>query len=80
MVAIITRTVGLLVTGIIILLIRRDRLRVNHGMAWGTVAIGFSLLGFEPQIFDNLAQHIGIAYPPILAITIALSVLSLKYY
>ncbi|MFT6955205.1 MAG: hypothetical protein ACJAYC_000198 [Halieaceae bacterium] len=78
MVPIVTGTVGVLVAGIIILLMRKDRLHVNHGMGWIVVALGFSLLGFAPQIFDNLAQRIGIAYPPVLALTIGLSVLVLK--
>ncbi|MEH6515082.1 MAG: DUF2304 domain-containing protein [Halioglobus sp.] len=78
MVPLVTGTVGVLVAGIIILLMRRDRLHVNHGMGWVAVALGFSLLGFAPQVFDNLAQRIGIAYPPVLALTIGLSVLVLK--
>ena len=78
MVPLVTGTVGVLVAGIIILLMRKDRLHVNHGMGWVCVALCFTLLGFAPQIFDNLAERIGIAYPPVLALTIGLSVLVLK--
>lgn len=70
--------VGLAVAGLILWLIRRDRLHVDHGLMWIGVAIGFALLGFAPGIIDWVAQRLGIAYPPIIGVLIALALLVLK--
>ena len=78
MVSVITSVIGLLVAGLIILLIRKDRLHVTHGMGWIIVATGFALLGFAPRIMDQMANYLGVEYPPVLALTLAISVLVVK--
>lgn len=70
--------IGLAVSGLILWLIRRDRLHVDHGLMWIGVAVGFALLGFAPGIVDWVAQKLGIAYPPILGVLLALALLVLK--
>ena len=70
--------IGLAVSGLILWLIRRDRLHVDHGLMWIGVASGFALLGFAPGIVDWVAERLGIAYPPILGVVLALALLVLK--
>ena len=78
MVPLVTGTIGLVVAVLIIGLIRKDRLHVNHGMGWIAVALIFALLGFSPGIIDRVAQQLGIGYPPVLALTLGIAVLTIK--
>lgn len=78
MVSIVTGTIGLVLALIIIGLIRRDRLHVNHGLGWIFVAFSCALLGFSPGIIDGLAKTLGIGYPPVLALTLGIAVLIIK--
>jgi hypothetical protein len=78
MVSIVTGCIGISVALVIILLMRNDRLHVAHGLSWFVVALGFALLGFAPGIIDTVAQKLGIAYPPILAMTLGIALLVVK--
>jgi hypothetical protein len=78
MVPIVTGTIGLLVAGMIILLMRKDRLHVSHGLGWIIVAAGFALLGFAPGIIDQVAIYFGVSYPPVLALTLGVAILVVK--
>lgn len=78
MISLVTGTVGVLVAAMIIVLIRKDQLHVNHGLGWVVVAVGFALLGFSPGIIDTIAVKLGIAYPPVLALTVGIALLVVK--
>ena len=78
MIEYLTGSVGVLVALVIIILIRKDQMRVSKAVIWLLAAIGFCLLGFAPATFDQLATILGVAYPPTLAFTIALIVIALK--
>ena len=78
MVPLVTGTIGIVVAVLIIGLIRKDRLHVSHGLGWILVALVFALLGFSPGIIDRLAQSLGIGYPPVLALTLGIAVLTIK--
>jgi len=78
MISLITGTIGLLVATLIILLIRKDRMHVQHGLGWIFVACVFALLGFSPSLFDRIAQYVGVAYPPVIALALAISLLVIK--
>lgn len=78
MLSIVTGTIGLAVATLIILLIRKDRLHVRHGLMWIIVAACFAILGMFPGIIDSLARLTGVSYPPILGITVAIALLVLK--
>jgi len=78
MISLVTGAIGLLVAGLIFLLIRKDRLHVTHGMGWIVVAAGFSLLGFAPSVIDKVAAYFGVSYPPVLALTLGVSLLVIK--
>jgi len=78
MVAIITGVIGITAAIIIVILIRRDHLNVRYGLWWMAVAVAFALLGLFPAFFDTIAVYFGVAYPPILALTIGVVVLVIK--
>ena len=78
MVAIVTGVIGIITAIIIMLLIRKDYLHVRYGLWWTVAAITFALLGLFPAIFDNLAKYLGIAYAPILAMTLGAVILVIK--
>jgi hypothetical protein len=76
--SIVTGSIGLAVACLIVLLIRKDRLHVRHGLTWILVAACFAILGVFPGIIDNLAQLTGVSYPPILGITVAIAAIVIK--
>ena len=78
MISIITGIIGLVVATLIILLMRQDRLHVQHGLGWIFVAIGFALLGFSPGVIDAVAKEFGIGYPPVLGLTLGIAILVIK--
>ena len=78
MVAIITGIIGIMTAISIVILIRRDHLHVRYGLWWMAAAGMFALLGLFPAMFDGIAKYLGIAYPPILALTIGAMVLVIK--
>jgi len=78
MVAQIISIIGILTAVIIVVLIRRDHLHVRYGLWWMGAAIAFAMLGLFPKAIDNLAIFLGIANPPILALTVGVVILVLK--
>jgi hypothetical protein len=78
MFSLITGIIGLVVAVAILVLMRRDRLHVQHGLGWILVATGFALLGFSPGVIDQLAVALGIGYPPVLGLTLAIGILVVK--
>lgn len=78
MVALITGIIGVATAIAIVVLIRRDYLHVRYGLWWMVAAITFALLGLFPALFDNIARFLGIAYPPVLALTLGAVILVLK--
>ncbi len=78
MVALITGIIGIVTAATIVILIRRDHLHVRYGLWWVIAAIAFAMLGLFPALFDNIARYMGIAYSPVLALTIGAVILVLK--
>jgi len=78
MIHLITGSIGIGTSVLIIILIRKDQLHVSHGLSWVTIAVGFSLLGFSPALIDWIASALGVAYPPALALTVAVSLIVVK--
>ena len=60
---------GLAVAITIALMIRRDRLRVRHGIAWLLVSAVIAILGVFPQLTHKLGVMLGVSYPPALILT-----------
>lgn len=69
---------GLCVAALIVYLVRRDHLHVDHGLSWILIAIGFAGLGFVPGIVDWAALKLGVAYPPILGVCLAIVLIAVK--
>jgi hypothetical protein len=78
MVTLVTGGIGIGVASLIIFLIRKDRLHVNHGLGWIVIALAFAVVGLFPGIVDYIALKLGIAYPPVLALTVGLAILVVK--
>jgi hypothetical protein len=77
-VAITTGIIGIAAAITIIILIRKDHLHVRYGMWWFAVAAVIALIGVFPRIVDVIGVALGIAYPPVLALTVGLVLLVLK--
>ena len=78
MVSLVTGIIGIATAMTIVILIRRDHLHVRYGMWWMAAAVAFALLGLFPTVVDHIAHQLGIAYPPVLALTLGLVALVLK--
>ena len=78
MIPIITSIIGVTVSALILMLIRRDQLEASVGVAWILVAAGFCLLGFAPFLVDSLARFLNVAHAPSLAFSLALGAITLK--
>ncbi|MCP4048340.1 MAG: DUF2304 domain-containing protein [Gammaproteobacteria bacterium] len=78
MVSLTTGIIGIATAIAIVTLIRKDHLRVQYGLWWIAMAGMFALLGLFPTLIDQFAKYLGIAYPPILALTIAIVIVVIK--
>lgn len=73
-----TTLLGLGLAALILLLVRRDRLYLLHGLFWVLVAVAAALLGAWPGLIDALAALLGIAYPPTLLLLLSCLLLLIK--
>lgn len=78
MVSLLTGIIGIATALTIVILIRQDQLHVRYGLWWMAAAVTFALLGLFPRIFDQIAAYLGVAYPPVLALTLGLVILVIK--
>lgn len=78
MLPLVTGTIGLFAAAIIVVLIRRDRLHVRYGLFWLAMAAVFVVLGLYPAASDDLARLLGVAYGPVLVLTLAITVIFIK--
>jgi len=70
--------IGIFTALFIFWLIRKDHLHIKFAFWWIIVAIASAIIGVYPTIIDNLSSWIGISYPPILAVTFAISFIFIK--
>jgi hypothetical protein len=70
--------IGVALAVIILWLVRRDRLHGPYAVWWVGAAGAVALFGSFPQVFDLLAPGLGISYPPVLALLLALALLLIK--
>jgi hypothetical protein len=73
-----TALIGLATAGLILYLVRKDRLSVNYTLWWGLVAAGLVIGGLVPQITNFFGRILGINYPPILIVIIAICLILVK--
>jgi|SRR3569623_75203 len=70
--------IGLLLASSILFLVRRDHLHGPYALWWLIVAAATLVLGIAPRLVDRMAQYTGIAYPPVLPIIVALSLILIR--
>jgi hypothetical protein len=70
--------IGLLIGGLILWLVRKNHLHGPYAIWWILVAIGVISLGLFPQAVNPVARWLGVNYPPILVIVLALAALLVK--
>lgn len=73
-----TALLGIGIACAILVLIRKDTLHVRHSIWWLIVAAGSVLLGFFPKLMDALGIFLGVYYPPMLFLTLALGMVLIK--
>lgn len=70
--------IGLLTAIGILYLVRRDRMQVRYALWWLVVACAAALLGIFPHWIDSVGKLLGVHYPPILVVLIAVALLFIK--
>lgn len=75
---IVSTILALSITFSIFWLIRRDYLIQRDGIKWIVIAICVLLYGVNPSINDSIGLALGISYPPIIVVLIALAVTLIK--
>ncbi len=70
--------IGLSIGGLILWLVRKNHLHGPYAIWWILVAVGVISLGLFPQVVNPVAKWLGVSYPPILAIVLALAALLVK--
>jgi len=73
-----TAVVALSIAGCILLLLRRDKLHTLYSAWWLCTAAFIVVLGLFPKLFDAIGVALGIRYPPVLALTLAIGLLLIK--
>lgn len=59
-------------------LVRKDYLIHRDGLKWIIIAVGVLLYGTNPALNDSIGNALGIGYPPIIVVLIALAVTLIK--
>ena len=77
-VILVSALLGIVLSGAILLLVRRDHLHGTYAVWWFIVASAILALGMFPHIIDWLGERIGISYPPILAIIIGTGLILIR--
>ncbi len=73
-----TTIIGVSIGLTILLLIRHDRLRSPYALWWMLVALAVIFLGLFPQVVDWFGALLGVHYPPVLILVLALGLLLIK--
>ena len=75
---VVVAAISLAFVAVIIYLVRKQRLGVLHTIWWGMASLSVLLLGVFPKISDWAAGLVGISYPPVLPIVLAICFLLVK--
>lgn len=73
-----TLLLGIGLSAVILVLLRRDHLQFGHGLFWIGVAAIAAVLGWWPGSIDHMARLAGIAYSPAFLLLAAVIVLLVK--
>jgi hypothetical protein len=69
---------GVLLAVGILWLVRGDRLHGSYALWWLLVAIGSLVVGFFPRLVDWMGIKLGVNYPPMLLVLVAIMAILLK--
>jgi len=75
---ILTIIIGVSIAGLILVLIRKDKIHASYSVWWGVTAVSIAFFGIFPNIIDYIGARLGISYPPILLIIVALCLAYIK--
>jgi hypothetical protein len=70
--------IGLSLAAVILWLVRKNHIHGPYAIWWISVALGVFLLGVFPGLVNPVARWLGIGYPPILVMILALAALLVK--
>ena len=70
--------IGLVVAVVILVLVRRDRLHASYAVWWFLLAGVILVLAIVPGIVDYVANKLGVHYPPIFLVVVALLLVFVK--
>ena len=74
----IIAVVGIFTATLILWLVRRDYLHIRYALWWIFIAIVIGGLGMFPPLVDWMGAKLGIYYPPILPLLVAIMLLTIK--
>ena len=75
---VVTAVIGIS-TGLgILYLVRKDRLSVNYSLWWGMLAACLIFLGLVPRAVDVIGKKMGVYYPPIFIVIVAICLIFIK--
>ena len=69
---------GGMIAAVIILLIRKDFLHTRYAVMWLGIAACAAFFGIFPQVNDWIALALGVKYPPILFVIVAMGIVLIK--
>lgn len=73
-----TAVIGICTAAVILVLIRKDKLSVNYSLWWAMLSAGLIFFGLVPPAIDFIGKKLGIHYPPILIVIIAICLIFVK--
>lgn len=74
----LSAAIGVIAAAVILYLVRRDHLHARYAMWWIPAAFAIALLGIFPQVVDWVGPMLGIHYPPVLPLILALVLVMVK--
>ena len=73
-----TSLIALLLAGGILFMLGKGKLRTGHSLWWLGLALVILLLGVFPSLADRLGHFLGVHYPPVLLLVLALGLVLVK--
>ncbi len=73
-----TTIIGLLLSGTILYLVRRDHMHGPYAVWWLAIAAAIIVFGVRPTLIDDLARLAGVSYPPTLLFSLAIGFILLR--
>ena len=74
----ISAIIGFIIALAILWLIRRDHIHPHFTLWWLAVACGIIVFSAFPTLIDTIGNKLGISYPPVFLIIIALGLIAVK--